>query len=402
MNRSIFILCLTVLSLADCVVAAPSVVSVANVSELQEALDKALPDDLIQLAPGKYSLKAPLRVHRSGLSSKPITIIASSKRDTIITGPFGIDASNAVHIVFEDIIWFNIQNHPVVTQRGSAGIKFYKNEFHRCGLIVEQEHYERQPVSAPVHFQYCFFRLCQPESLLHLKRPGNRVMVNTFDRCRGVVWLEGDGSVIRGNYFLQENEVGTKLVALGNAIKVMNNYFLRDTSGSSKILVQSSRFSVVAHNTFMHCERPYVELRKKLGTEESVQCTVENNLIVNEATFAGVGPVFKVDSDGDRITWGANLVFPATAKEGLAVGAQVPEKKWVLGDPGLQAVGGIWQLTPGSLAEDAGTNHSGATMTDIEGKIRGLRPDIGAHEASNEAITHPRPVSAIVEARRLD
>ena len=125
-----------------------------------------------------------------------------------------------------------------------------------------------------------------------------------------------------------------------------------------------------------------------------MQCVIENNLFISKLPFSR--SVVDVQTESTRVTWGRNLIFPAGSTEAPPVSnVEVPVDKWIIDDFKMVQENGIWKISAEGAAVDAGSNRASASITDIEGKIRSLRPDIGAHEISNEVISTPQPTSVL-------
>ena len=372
------------------------VLRVSNVLEWQSALDASLPGDLIQLAPGTYELERSLNVTRSGLSSLPVTILPLDKAQTIITGPAGMVCSNAQHVVFEDLIWFNITEQPVVHQVGICAIKFQGAEFHKCGTLVTQEPVNEKVYTSPIDFAGCTFRLCRAEKLLSLKNAQNNIVHNTFDGCSGEVRVERGPTTIRANYFLQDNEEGIRFHFSGDQVRVVNNYFHRDQGSAPIFTWVASNGGLFAQNTFYHCSFPVLFLVDSDSGLEPFGCSFENNLFALAET--PTVPLIEVATEPSRLVWGKNLVHPVGTFTNWVMGAQMEAEQWLTEDPLLVEVDGIQEISKSSPAIDAGSNRTGATFTDIQGRIRGLRPDIGAHEWSKKRGSDRQPRSVIVPA----
>jgi hypothetical protein len=224
----------------------------------------------------------------------------------------------------------------------------------------------------------------------------NRILVNAFDRCSGTIQMEGDNQLFRSNYFLQQaedEELGPHIVGHGKSIKILNNHFQYCTSPPPLIALYHPLSAVIAQNTFYHCANPIVTLTEAEDPDEAMRCIIENNLIANAPTR--LEPAIAVEGDGSELTWGNNLVFPIGPQTNVVTGTTTELKRWIVADPELILSDSVWHITPESPAVDAGSNRSGATLTDIEGRIRGLRADIGAHEISNETPAHPLPTSVL-------
>ncbi|MFT5121461.1 MAG: hypothetical protein ACI9TH_002454 [Kiritimatiellia bacterium] len=351
-----------------------------TVEQLQAALDKALPEDIIQLRPGKYTLDKPLVFRKGGLGSQPVTVLATEKGRAVFTGAFGFVFNDISSIQLEGLVFYAIKQPCVLSLNSSRNIRIIACEFHKCGPVAIQAPVDDLHIP-PLFMEGCYFRHCVGvDDLMALRAESNRLINNTFDTCGGTLRFSGDRNQLRGNYFIGSAPGGLAIHLLGNK-NVFTNQYLHEVQAPSlrRGVVDAGqvRESSFGHNTWYHCSTPVFVLGEE--GQLSAKNTFANNLIQNHP--AETAPVIELSSGVVDLMWANNLLYDPAGQSNLVVGATVT---FLSDNPKLVETNGVWRASAESPAVDAGTGRTGSSMMDIEGRVRGLRPDIGAHEISRE------------------
>jgi hypothetical protein len=369
------------------------ILEVGSVPELQAALDRALPGDIIQLQPGKYTLDQPLVFRKSGLGSQAITVLATDKERTVFTGDKGLVFEDISSIRLENLVFFAITRQPVLRLNSSRGITVTRCEFHKCGQVVNQKKV-KDPRVPPMYMEACLVRLCvSAGNLMDLRGGYNRLINNSFETCGGTLRVDGDRNLIRGNYFMGNAVGGLAVQLLGNKDKFLNQYFHQVQAPPGRkglVEVGPVRHSIFGHTTWYNCSTPVFVIGEE--GRLSAMNTFANNLVQNHE--AETPPIIQLSSDVVDLMWANNLIYDPAGRSNLVSGAEV---KILTGNPDLMEINGVCRVRAGSPAVNAGTSRTGSSMMDIEGRVRGLRPDIGAHEVGKEEPTLGRIKSVFLK-----
>src|SRR5215218_5131915 len=96
-------------------------ITVASIAELQSAIEKAKPGDVIYLKDGVYTTTSDIVIHKAGTASKPITISSQNIGATEITGAGGFRLDSATSYVVIKGFKFT---HAASKARSMAGSTF--------------------------------------------------------------------------------------------------------------------------------------------------------------------------------------------------------------------------------------------------------------------------------------
>ncbi len=202
-------------------------------SQLQQALDRALPGDTVELAEGVYT-KPALLLH-GGTSDYPIIIKGQSKKTTIMDGgkEFSIllKIENAPHVSVADLTfrWF-----------GDSGLMASD-----ClGLQVERCHFQNSLVRRGANGRAGLYLLNSPQS---------KISFNTFTTAENGARLENSQEFV-----FQNNTAFANLYA---GLQVLN----------------SSRDSVLTHNAFTFTGNTSMDvLERDRSAWDSITCNFNN------------------------------------------------------------------------------------------------------------------------------
>jgi poly(beta-D-mannuronate) lyase len=236
--------------------------------------------------------------------------------------------------------------------------------------------------------EYNLFYECDGEGeIISSKSNENVFRYNTFIRSAGALTLRhGKRNRVEGNYFLGDGKAGTggvRLIDSGHV--VVNNYFhgLTGRSWTPPLGIMNGKpdalphehfpahDSLVAHNTFVDCERPVII---GLGAErEALTLAPQNVRIFNNVFTSTVGPIIEMRDANAEVHWAANFVFGAPV--GIPRTAGVEQL-----DPHLErGPDGIFRPGTHSPARGAGIAVEEAGSTDIEARDRAEPADAGSH-----------------------
>ena len=102
-------------------IAVASEITVTSLAELQAAINKARPGDIILLADGVYTAETDITVGCSGTEAKPIIIAAKNFWASEITGKGGISlVSPAAYVIIKGFLF----THAASKARSGAGTRF--------------------------------------------------------------------------------------------------------------------------------------------------------------------------------------------------------------------------------------------------------------------------------------
>ncbi len=249
--------------------------------------------------------------------------------------------------------------------------------------------------------EYNLFFECDGEGeIISSKSNENVFRHNTFIRSAGALTLRhGKRNRVEGNWFFGDNKPDTGGVrAIDEGHVIINNYFHALTgrgfrpplglmSGKPDAALHEyfpAHDAVVAHNTFVDCERPVIIA---LGAERpELTLPPENVLMANNIITATVGPTLEIRDPDSEVHWAANLVFGATVGIPRADGVEQADPMLTRGPDG------IWRPLPGSPAQDAAAGITQEVSEDIEGVPRGEPADIGSHVIGTQGSGPMAPV----------
>ncbi|SDX52835.1 Chondroitinase B [Amycolatopsis xylanica] len=407
---------------------------VSSLSALQTAMDKANPGDRILLADGSYTTSSPLTIKRSGTAAAPITIAAQHTGKAEIKGSSGFSFSGGTSwVVLQgfklrhkanfsvpagathnrltrldiqlggDGNWLTANaddteiDHNVFQNRTAAGLflqilgpsgamskrvhvhhnYFYNHQFSgsnggesiRLGLSSYQKY------SANAVLEYNLFEKADGDSeAISVKSSDNIIRYNTIRNSRGFIVLRhGDRSVVEGNMLFDNSGIRFH----GNDHKIINNYV--DTTGGRGIIFGSGSEAdsgptskehdrpdrdVVAYNTVIGQKDV---IHGDGGTFKPKDCVLANNILIGTSGNLVSMPSGSVVKYEGNIAWGGAAGMPSDGYKSV--------------DPKLvKDANGLWRLSPGSPAIDAGVGSYPYAATDFDLQARAGKYDIGADE----------------------
>jgi len=244
-----------------------------------------------------------------------------------------------------------------------------------------------------------YFERCNGEiEIISNKSGHNTFRYNTFYECQGSLTLRhGAFAQVYNNYFLGNKKQKTGGVRIIDSCHtVYNNYFeeLRGTGFRAALTMMNGvpdsplnrYFQVlraeVVNNTFVDCEETF-----KIGagndserTLPPTDCFISNNIVSTSYQM--------IDYDDVPI----NMTYEQNIMYGGPLGIDQPDGIKIV-DPLLYyADDGLWRISEVSPAIDSASTNYSYVIDDMDGQIRGSKPDIGSDEYSDaEIIRRPLP-----------
>jgi hypothetical protein len=433
--------------------AAPRVVTVSSVAQLQSAADAAQPGDRIELVDGTYTTSGAITLRKSGTSSAPITVAAQHVGGAEIRGTAGFSFADTDYLVVSGFRFRHAgglsvpagSHHVrltgnVVQLTGSSG-----NWVTVTGNDVEVDHNTFQNKST----EGVFLQISGPGDAAMAQRTHvhhNYFHNHTFDGSNG-------GESIRLGYSYRQ-------LSSANAL-VEYNLFEHADGDSEAISVKSSD-NTVRYNTIRdsvgsivlrHGNRNLVEGNLMLGGTAGIRFYDNDHVIVNNVIQGGTGQVvagsgdiaddttgstsharpdrvlvafntvvsdrtnvFQVGQGTDRLgpnqcTFADNIVVGGGSgavldiDEGTGLtwqgnivwagtGGNVPSAGYRVVNPALTTdAGGLRRLSSGSPAVDAAAGSYSAVTRDVDLQTRSGAKDIGADEYASTG-TQRRPLTS--------
>ena len=108
-------------------------ITVASIVELQIAIEKAKPGDVIYLKGGVYTTTSDIVIHKAGTASQPITIAAQNIGATEITGSGGFRLDSATSYVIIKGFRFTHAASKARSMAGSTFCRWTQNIFETPG-----------------------------------------------------------------------------------------------------------------------------------------------------------------------------------------------------------------------------------------------------------------------------
>jgi poly(beta-D-mannuronate) lyase len=244
----------------------------------------------------------------------------------------------------------------------------------------------QQTTSARTAVEHNLFDRCDGElEIISSKSCDNVYRFNTFRACDGTLTLRhGDRCTVDANYFLGDHKKGSGGVrVIGEGHVVTNNYFagleatpIRITAGivntppTGYVQVKNA---LVAFNTIVDCRGPYLDLDAGFKTPDRVlrpkTVTVGNNVFV----LPDGGKLTK-GTEGEGWVWKGNVAPPGATDHAGVTPA----------DPKLEkGKDGLWHPAANSPVRGAAEGAIPAVKTDVSGRARTGKFDVGCEQTSD-------------------
>lgn len=420
-------------------------ITVSSIAELQAAIDRARPGDVILVKDGVYTTGSDIIINKTGTAAQPITIAAQNGGAAEITGAGGFNlVSPAAYIVIKGFKF----THAASKARSSAGSSFCRwtqNIFETpgngedltiAGNDTEVDHNTFQNKDAMGRFlairgtgsqiaerlwihhnyfrshknqggkngaeafqfglsgfslsssnsivEYNLFEDCEGENeLISIKASAVTLRYNTIRNCPAQFTLRhGNKCQVYGNYFI--NTPGLRI--FGDDHVVHSNYF---ENCSLAINIGNGGAEVADGAPLVSHDRPDRAL---------IACnTLVNNKsnIIQTARKNGLGSTSITIADNIIQGGGATASIVGPAVNHVWTGniifntngaGDMPKEGYTVVDPKLiRDASGIFHLQPGSVAIDAVKDAFPLITADMDGQARTGPLDKGADEFSTAA-----------------
>lgn len=421
-------------------------ITVSSVAEMQSAIDKAKPGDLILVKDGIYTLASDIVITSAGTKEHPITISAQHFGAAEITGKGGFNlASPSAYFIIRDFKF----THAASKAKSSSGSTFCRwtnNIFETPGdgedLTIagndnEVDHNTFQNKNAMGRFiairgtgkqiaerlwiHHNYFKSHKDQggkngaeafqfglSGFSLSSSNSIVENNLFEDCAGeneLISIKASAVTLRYNTI--RNCPAQFTLRHGNKCQVYGNYFF-NTPG----LRIFGDDHVVYSNYFEHCD-PAITVGNGDGeVADGAQLTAHdrpdrvliafNTMVNNKANITQSAR--KNGMGATSITIANNIIQgggPAASLSGPYTGGvwegniifntegngDMPEGSYKAMDPKLvKDASGIYHLQAGSLAINAAKGSYTVVTTDMDGQKRVSLLDVGADEISKEPV----------------
>ncbi|MFC3453859.1 polysaccharide lyase 6 family protein [Amycolatopsis speibonae] len=420
------------LAAAPATASAAQVVRVTSLGALRSAIDKAVPGDEIRLADGSYSAGSAISVNRSGSANAPITITAEHVGKAEIKGSAGFSfSSSASNVVLRGFKlrhggalsvpagsthnrltrldvqltsggnWVTLSgddtefDHNVLQNRTSQGVflqvlgpsndmakrvRVHHNYFsnHRFtgsngGESIRFGLSSRQKYKAGGVVEDNLFEKADGDSeAISVKSSDNVIRYNTIRDSRGFIVLRhGDRSVVEGNILLGKSGIRFH----GNDHKIVGNYV--HTTANRGIVFGSGNEADSGPDSKLHDrpDRVVVAYNTVVGTTDGIHgdggdfkpkdCVLANNILRGTGTLVSMPGGSDVKYEGN-IAWGGAAGMPSGGYKAV--------------DPKLVQQDGLYRLSAGSPAVDAGVGSYPYAGTDFDLQTRSGKFDVGADE----------------------
>jgi hypothetical protein len=412
---------------------AAQTVRVTSLSALQSALDKANPGDTIALADGSYSAGSALTIRRSGTAAAPVTVTAEHVGKAEIKGSTGFSFAGGVSYVVlqgfklrhggslsvpagashnrltrNDIQltsggnWVTVNgddsevDHNVFQNRTSQGVflqilgpanamakrvhvhhnYFFNHQFagSNGGESIRLGLSNHQSYTANAVVEYNLFEKADGDiEAISVKSSDNVIRYNTIRDSRGYIVLRhGNRSTVEGNVLF-----GSGIRFHGNDHKIVNNYVAN--SGGRAIVFGSGDEADSGPTSKLHDrpDRDTVAYNTVLGSSSVIDgdggnfkpkdCVVADNIV------KGTSGTLVTLPSGSTVRYEGNITFGATSGIPSGGGKSVDPKL-------VKDANGLFRLSPGSPAINAGTGSYPSAGIDFDLQARTGAFDTGADE----------------------
>ncbi|MDB5192679.1 MAG: C-terminal target protein [Segetibacter sp.] len=421
-------------------------ITVASIAELQIAIEKAKPGDIILMKDGVYTTSTDINISKAGTAKQPITIAAQDIGRAEITGSGGFNmGSGATYIIvrgfkftheaskartsngssfcrwtrniFEtpgtgDYLTLAGSDHEVdyntfqnkdslgkfIAIKGSGKqiaerlrihhnyFKKHKNQGNRNGAEALQFGLSGFSLSASNSIiEHNLFEDCAGENeLISVKASRVTVRYNTIRNCpAGFTLRHGNFNQVYGNYFI--NTPGLRI--FGDDHIIHSNHF---ENCNPAINIGNGGAEVADGAPLTSHDRPdrvLIAFNTLVNNKTNISQTARNNGLGSTS----ITIVNNIVQGGGTA---ASIVGPAANHlwQGNIIysttGGDMPAGSFKLLDPKLtKDANGTYHLQAGSPAIDNATGSYPSITTDMDGQKRTAKPDVGADELSKDKVT---------------
>ncbi|WP_419700387.1 chondroitinase-B domain-containing protein [Mucilaginibacter sp. NFX135] len=421
-------------------------VSVSSIADLQKAIDKAKPGDLILLADGVYTTTEDISVRGKGIREKPIIIAAQHTGAAEITGKGGFSLQSPAAYVIIRGFKFTHAASKAKTGIGTSFCRFTQNIFENqgdgedltiAGSDQEVDHNtfqnknamgrfvairgEGKQIAERLHIHHNYFNNFASQggkngaealqfglSGFSLSSSNSVVEYNLFERCEGENELisvkasavtlryntvrdcpaqftlrHGNKSLVYGNYFF--NTPGLRI--FGDDHLIYSNYF---ENCSSAIVIGNGDGEVADGAQLTAHDRPdrvIIAYNTLVNNKENIIQTARKNGM--GATYITVADNI-IQGGGPAATISgpyANPQWLGNIIFRVKDAGNMPAEGYTTADPKLEKnASGTYHLQAGSPAIDHGSAAYPAVNTDMDGQPRIAPFDTGADEQSKAPV----------------
>ena len=413
-------------------------ITVSSIVELQTAIEKAKPGDVIYLKSGVYTTTADIVVNTAGTQKQPITIAAKGITEITGAGGFLLESSSAYIIirgfkfthaaskariasgsrfckwignVFEtpgtgdyltlagsdhEIAYNTFQNKDslgkfiAVKGKGSQiaerlwihhnYFKTHKNQGNRNGAEALQFGLSGFSLSSSNSIvENNLFEDCDGENeLISIKASRVTVRYNTIRNCPAQFTLRhGNFNEVYGNYFI--NTPGLRI--FGDDHIIHSNHF---ENCSIAINIGNGGAEVADGAPLTSHDRPdrvLIAFNTLVNNKVNISQTERKNglgstyiTVANNLIYGG-NAAASIVGPASNHTWEGNMIFNTQGA------GDMPEGTYTITDPKIEKrKTGLWHLQKGSPAINAAKGEYPKITTDMQGKRRDNKPDVWADE----------------------
>lgn len=432
--------------------AAPRVVTVSSIAQLQSAADAAQPGDRIELVDGTYTTSGSIALRRSGTASAPVTVAAQHVGKAEIRGTNGFSFADSDYVVVEGFQlrhgggfsvpagshhvrltrnlvqltsssgnWVTVTgndvevDHNTFQNKSTEGVflqisgpgdsamaqrtRVRHNYFHdhtfsgdNGGESIRLGYSYRQLSSAYATIEYNLFERANGDSeAISVKSSDNTVRYNTIrDSVGSIVLRHGNRNLVEGNLMLG-NTAGIRFY--DNDHVIINNVI---QGGTGQIIAGSGDVADDTTGSTAHARPDRV-----LVAFNTVSSNRTNILQVGQGTDR-LGPNQCTFADNIFVGGGSGALLDIDEATGTTwqgnivwagTGGNVPSAGYRSVNPALTTdAGGLRRLTSGSPAVDTAAGSYPKVSQDLDLQARSGTKDVGADEYSSSG-TQRRPLT---------